>query len=82
MVHIQDDLRRRLAEQDTEYRKLMAEHAGYELRLEELQGKATLDEAERVETVNLKKQKLLVKDRMERLVQEHMARSAGAGVSH
>ena len=82
MVHIQEDLRRRLAEQDAEYRRLMAEHAGYELRLEELQGKATLDEAERVETVNLKKQKLLIKDRMERLLQLFMARSAGAGVGH
>jgi uncharacterized protein YdcH (DUF465 family) len=82
MVHNQEDLRRRLAEQNPEFRKLMAEHASHESRLEELQGKATLDEAERVETVDLKKQKLQIKDKMERLLQEHAERTAGAGIGH
>jgi len=45
-----------------------------------LQGKAVLDEAERVETVNLKKQKLQVKDRMERILQDYIERTASAGV--
>ncbi len=80
MVYNQEDLRRTLAEQNDEYRKLMSDHASYESRLEVLQGKAILDESERVETVDLKKQKLLLKDKMERLLQEHLGRSTGASV--
>ncbi len=80
MVHDHEDLRRVLSEQDVEYRRLMQEHAGCESRLRELQGKAVLDESERVETVNIKKQKLQIKDRMERIVREHLERAAGAGL--
>jgi len=82
MVHSHEDLRQALAEQNAEYRRLLAEHADYESRLTELQGKAVLDESERVETVNLKKQKLVVKDRMERILREHLERTTGAGVRH
>lgn len=79
MMH-NEDLRRELAEQNAEFRRLQDEHASYESRLEELQGKAALEDAERVETVNVKKQKLLVKDRMERLMREHLERTTGTGV--
>ena len=82
MVHIHEDLKRTLAERHEEYRKLLAEHANCESRLQELQGKAVLDDAERVESVNIKKQKLQLKDRMERIVREHLEREAGAGVRH
>jgi uncharacterized protein YdcH (DUF465 family) len=82
MVHNHEDLRRELAEQNQEFRQLMAEHASYESRLEELQGKAVLEDAERVETVNLKKQKLHVKDRMERIMREHIEKATGTGVRH
>jgi uncharacterized protein YdcH (DUF465 family) len=82
MVHNHEDLRRELAEQNPEFRRLMAEHASYDSRLEELQGKAVLEDAERVETINLKKQKLQVKDRMERMLREHLEKTAGTGVRH
>src|SRR5439155_18320753 len=82
MVHIHEDLKRTLAERHEEYRKLLAEHASCETRLQELQSKAALDDTERVETVNIKKQKLQLKDRMERIVREHLEREAGAGVRH
>ena len=82
MVHNHEDLRRELADRNQEYRKLLDEHAHYENRLEELQGKAVLEDAERVETVNLKKQKLQVKDRMERILREHIEKTAGSGVRH
>ncbi|MEK7282727.1 MAG: hypothetical protein AAB249_02860 [Acidobacteriota bacterium] len=80
MVHIQEDLKRTLSESNEEYRKLLAEHAGCESRLQDLQGKAALDEAERVESVNIKKQKLQLKDRMEAILRQHMERTSGAGV--
>ncbi len=82
MVHNHDEVRRAVEEENSEYRKLMAQHASFDSRLDKLQGKAVLDEAERVETVDLKKQKLQVKDRMERILQEHIERSAGAGIRH
>ena len=80
MVYNHEELRRLLTEQNPEFRRLMTEHAGFDSRLDELQGKAALNEAERVETVNLKKQKLQLKDRMEKILQEHIERTAGAGV--
>ena len=76
MVHNQDEVRRAVAEENQEYRKLMDEHASFDTRLDELQGKAVLDDAERVETVDLKKQKLQLKDRMERILQEHIESAA------
>jgi uncharacterized protein YdcH (DUF465 family) len=82
MVHNHEDLRRSLLERNPEFRRLNAEHATYESRLTELQGKAALDEAEKVETVNLKKQKLQIKDKMERILREHLEREAGTGVRH
>jgi uncharacterized protein YdcH (DUF465 family) len=80
MVHNHDEARRAVADENPEYRKLMDQHAGFDVRLEELQGKAVLDEDERVETVNLKKQKLQVKTRMERILQDYIDRTASAGV--
>ncbi len=82
MVHIYEDLKRTLAENDQEYRRLLSEHATCESRLQELQGKAVLDDSERVETVNIKKQKLQIKDRMEEILRRHSDREAGAGVHH
>ena len=55
----------------------MAGRPSYDPRLEELQGKAVLEDSERVETINLKKQKLQVKDRMERMLREHLEKTAG-----
>ncbi len=80
MVHIQEDLRRTLSQDNEEYRKLLTEHASCESRLQELQGKAALDDAERVESVNIKKQKLYLKDRMEAILRQHMERTSGAGL--
>ena len=80
MVHIQENLKRTLSESNEEYRKLLAAHASCESRLQELQGKAVLDETERVESVNIKKQKLHLKDRMEAILREYMERASGAGV--
>jgi uncharacterized protein YdcH (DUF465 family) len=76
---IHEDLRRTLAEKHEEFRKLLAEHATCESRLQELQGKAALDETERIESVNIKKQKLHLKDRMEAILRQHLEGPAGAG---
>ena len=79
MGWIQEELRRTLAEKDDEYRRLLAEHASCETRLQELQGKAALSDTERLESVNIKKQKLHLKDRMEAILRQHLERQAGVG---
>ena len=82
MLHNHEDLRRELAQSNPEFRRLLDEHARYQSRLAELQGKAVLEDTERMETVNLKKQKLHVKDQMERILQEHIEKMSGSGVRH
>ncbi len=82
MVHSYEDLKRTLAETDQEFRQLAAQHASCESRLQELQGKAVLDDMERVETINIKKQKLQIKDRMEQILRRHTERAAGAGARY
>ncbi|HEV8199913.1 MAG TPA: DUF465 domain-containing protein [Candidatus Polarisedimenticolia bacterium] len=82
MVHNHEDLRRELAQSNPEFRRLLDEHARYQTRLAELQGKADLEDNERVETITLKKQKLHVKDQMERILQEHIEKMSSSGVRH
>ncbi|HET8946787.1 MAG TPA: DUF465 domain-containing protein [Candidatus Polarisedimenticolia bacterium] len=82
MLHNHEDLRRELAQSHEEYRRLLDEHARYQTRLAELQGKAVLEDNERMETITLKKQKLHVKDQMERILQEHIEKMSSSGVRH
>jgi uncharacterized protein YdcH (DUF465 family) len=66
-----------LAETDPEYHRLHAEHQDHEQRLRELAGKLRLSEDEQLEEKRLKKEKLLLKDRMEAIARNHRA-----GVAH
>ena len=62
---------------DSEYRRLQEEHKGHEARRQALAAKSRLSEDEEMEERRLKKEKLLLKDRMEALV-----RHRREGVSH
>jgi uncharacterized protein YdcH (DUF465 family) len=66
-----------LPEQDPEYRRLHDEHRHHEQRLQILAAKSRLSEDEEIEEKRLKKEKLLLKDRMEAI-----ARSYREGVAH
>jgi len=66
-----------LTEIDPEYRRLHAEHRNHENRLETLAGKPHLSEEEELEEKRLKKEKLLLKDRMEAIARTHRI-----GVAH
>ncbi|HTO89313.1 MAG TPA: DUF465 domain-containing protein [Thermoanaerobaculia bacterium] len=66
-----------LTEIDAEYRRLLESHRDHELRLQALAGKTRLSEDEELEEKRLKKEKLLLKDRM-----EEIARSHRGGVAH
>jgi uncharacterized protein YdcH (DUF465 family) len=66
-----------LTDIDSEYRRLQEQHRGHEERLQVLATKTRLSEDEEIEEKRLKKEKLLLKDRMEAL-----ARHRREGVSH
>jgi hypothetical protein len=66
-----------LTDLDPEYNRLHVEHCDHERRLEALAAKTRLSEEEELEEKRLKKEKLLLKDRMEAI-----ARSHRAGVTH
>lgn len=66
-----------LPDTDPEYRRLHDEHQDHEQRLHVLASKPRLSEDEEIEEKRLKKEKLLIKDRMEAI-----ARSHRVGVAH
>jgi len=65
-----DEIRQRLASEDSQYQRFAGKHEQYERRLEELQGLRFQSSAEQTEAVKLKKLKLSVKDEMERMVRQ------------
>jgi uncharacterized protein len=68
MENPQDELRAHLMATSEKFRALAAEHAQYHKLLEQLEAKPHLSEAEQVEEVRLKKQKLRLKDQMNALL--------------
>jgi len=65
------DLKEVLLRTDEEFHQLAVRHHQLEDRLHELSAKHYLSEPEQVEEVNLKKQKLRLKDRMEDILRRH-----------
>lgn len=57
-------LRQRLSQESPEFRKVLDLHREYETRLQELSDKAYLNEEEDREQKEIKKKKLVLKDRM------------------
>ena len=74
---MQSDHVEALPEQDPEYRRLHDEHRSHEERLQVLAAKSRLSEDEEIEEKRLKKEKLLIKDKM-----EEIARTRREGVTH
>jgi uncharacterized protein YdcH (DUF465 family) len=64
------ELRQQLLARDDEFKRLAAEHQGYDEQLEKLSHRPYLSDAERLEEVTLKKKKLLLKDQMYSIVQK------------
>ena len=72
----QDDLTARLTAENEEFRRLRTEHQGYECELEALKAVPSLSADQHWRISELKKLKLMAKDRM-----EIIARQARLGVS-
>ena len=66
-----------LTDVDAEYRRLHDAHQDHETRLQTLAGKHQLSEEEEIEEKRLKKEKLVLKDRMEAIARTHRE-----GVTH
>jgi uncharacterized protein YdcH (DUF465 family) len=60
-----------IAVSNPEFQRLREEHHNHEVRLHELSEKSRLSEDEELEEKRLKKEKLLLKDRMEAIVRHH-----------
>lgn len=72
------DLKNLLLETNDEFRQLASRHHELDERLVVLETKHYLSDAEHVEEVNLKKQKLQLKDRMEAILRQHRSDHAHA----
>jgi uncharacterized protein YdcH (DUF465 family) len=72
----QENLIERLVAENEEFRRLRSEHQGYELELETLKGTSALSADQHWRMSELKKLKLMAKDRMEAII-----RSTRSGVT-
>ena len=66
-----DSVREQLLASHEEFRRLAQEHNQYSQRLDSLIEKRYLTDDERLEEIRLKKLKLLVKDQMNNIEQQH-----------
>jgi uncharacterized protein YdcH (DUF465 family) len=73
-----EDLKHLLIETNEEYRELASKHHSLDDRLQELESKLYLTDAEQIEEVSLKKRKLHMKDRMEVILRAYQSGSSQA----
>ena len=71
------EAKRLLLQSNDEYRHLFDVHHSLDTRLHELSDKPYLSVDEQLEESTIKKRKLALKDRMERLARAHAAGAAG-----
>lgn len=71
MTGQEDPLKQELIESDEQFRALFEEHQDLERRLHGLQQKSLLSEIDELEEKQMKRQKLLLKDRMEAILRSH-----------
>lgn len=69
-----DDLKRRLLQDDEEFRQLATQHHDLDEKIHNLTARPHLSEPEQIEEIRLKKRKLQLKDQMESILRQ---RSSG-----
>lgn len=72
-----EELMQRLLEEDEEFRQLKEEHNWFHRKVEDLGKKAFLTPAERLKREELKKRKLVLKDKMEGMMAAYRRRLEG-----
>lgn len=68
------EIRDLLVRENEDYRRLAEKHHAFEERLTVLNGKVFLTDQEKLETTRLKKEKLLLKDRMTAIATDYLKR--------
>jgi uncharacterized protein YdcH (DUF465 family) len=71
-----EQLMQRLWEENEEFRQLKEEHAWFHRKVEDLDKKSFLTPAERLQREELKKRKLVLKDKMEKIMTSYRHRLA------
>jgi uncharacterized protein YdcH (DUF465 family) len=66
------ELREQLMSTNREFKRLADEHKAYAEQLEVLSQRPYLSETERIQEIDLKKKKLMAKDRMYSIVQKYL----------
>jgi uncharacterized protein YdcH (DUF465 family) len=72
-----EELMQRLWEEDEEFRQLKEEHTWFHRKVEDFDRKPFLTPAERVKREELKKRKLILKDKMEAIIAAYRHRLEG-----
>ena len=67
----EQELKALLARENREFRKILDDHRACELELEKLRAKTHFTEADALAERDLKKRKLLLKDRMYKMMADH-----------
>ena len=75
------DLKHLLLDTNEEYRQLATKHHELDDRLHELTSKHYLSDNEQYEETTIKKRKLQLKDRMERIARVYLAEHPGAALA-
>jgi uncharacterized protein YdcH (DUF465 family) len=65
------EIKKILKTQNREFNKLAEQHSEYEKRLDDLEKRAYLNQDENMEVKKLKKQKLIIKDKMEAMIRNY-----------
>ncbi len=73
-----EEIIKRLMEEDTSFRQMKLQHLEYEKQLEDYQKKTYLTPAEQQEVHRLKKMKLALKDKMYKEIANYRKREEGA----
>ena len=73
-----EDLRRKLLQNDEEYRQLATLHHDLDEKIHDLTTRHYLSEPEQLEETTLKKRKLQLKDQMELILRRHSHGSSAA----
>ena len=73
-----EELKRKLLQNDEEFRRLATQHHDLDEKIHSLASRNYLSEPEQLEEITLKKRKLLLKDQMETILRRYSAATATA----
>ncbi len=73
-----EEIKEHLISTDPDFRRLVHEHHSYEAKLRVISEQSRITDEQQIEATTLKKKKLNLKDRMNRMIQDYRNRHAAA----